>query len=170
MSIDVERREAVALVTINRPEALNTLDIDHLDELHDAVEALENDQDVRALVLTGAGEKAFAAGADIRYMRDLRHGCARGARVECTRPRRRTDARDNAKSDDRGSERICARWRLRDGSGVRHSARVDERAIWTAEDRPRSHSWLGWNRSACTCHLSWFRQGVDLQWSIDRCR
>jgi enoyl-CoA hydratase len=71
MSIDVERREAVALVTINRPEALNTLDVDHLDELHDAVSALQDDQDVRALVLTGAGEKAFAAGADIRYMRDL---------------------------------------------------------------------------------------------------
>jgi enoyl-CoA hydratase len=71
MSIDVERRDATALVTINRPEALNALDVDHLEQLHDAVAELERDSSVRALVLIGAGEKAFIAGADIKYMRDL---------------------------------------------------------------------------------------------------
>lgn len=71
MPIDVERRDATALVTINRPDALNALDVQHLQELHDAVASVKDDADVRAVVLTGAGEKAFIAGADIKYMRDL---------------------------------------------------------------------------------------------------
>ncbi len=71
MPIDIERREATALVTVNRPEALNALDVAHLEDLHDAVDSLRSDDAVRAIVLTGAGEKAFIAGADIKYMRDL---------------------------------------------------------------------------------------------------
>ena len=71
MSIDVERREATGLVTINRPDALNALDAEHLQQLHDQLAALRDDADVRAVVLTGAGEKAFIAGADLHYMREL---------------------------------------------------------------------------------------------------
>lgn len=71
MPVDIEHHEGAALVTINRPKALNALDLEHLQALHDAVESLQNDDAVRALVLTGAGEKAFIAGADIAYMRGL---------------------------------------------------------------------------------------------------
>jgi enoyl-CoA hydratase len=55
----------VALVTLDRPAALNALSFDLLDELADALEALDGDPSCRAIVLTGAGERAFAAGADI---------------------------------------------------------------------------------------------------------
>jgi enoyl-CoA hydratase len=61
----VERADAVAIVTIARPKVLNALSAQTLDELRRAVLALKHDGSVRSLVITGAGEKAFAAGADI---------------------------------------------------------------------------------------------------------
>ena len=60
--------DGVALVTLDRPEALNALSFGLLAQLVTALEALDADDDVRAIVLTGAGERAFAAGADIKEM------------------------------------------------------------------------------------------------------
>ena len=71
MSVDVARSGAVAVVTIDRPDALNALDVPTLTELRDRLAELAQDDTVRALVLTGAGEKAFVAGADIKYMSGL---------------------------------------------------------------------------------------------------
>jgi enoyl-CoA hydratase len=62
--------DGVALVTIDRPDALNALSFDLLDELAACVEALDRDPACRAIVLTGAGTRAFAAGADIRELAD----------------------------------------------------------------------------------------------------
>jgi Enoyl-CoA hydratase/carnithine racemase len=58
----------VALVTIDRPQALNALSFDLLRELAGALEVLDADPTCRAIVLTGAGTRAFAAGADIREL------------------------------------------------------------------------------------------------------
>jgi enoyl-CoA hydratase len=58
----------VALVTLDRPEALNALSFDLLDELAGQLEALDADTACRAIVITGAGSRAFAAGADIREL------------------------------------------------------------------------------------------------------
>jgi len=66
-----ERDGAVAVVTIDREEALNALDVATLTELRDRLRDVGGDEGVRAVVLTGAGEKAFAAGADIKYMSGL---------------------------------------------------------------------------------------------------
>ncbi len=55
----------VGVVTLNRPEKLNALSIALLDEFSAALDAAEADPETRAVILTGAGEKAFAAGADI---------------------------------------------------------------------------------------------------------
>jgi enoyl-CoA hydratase len=63
--IKYERREAVALITINRPSTLNALDMDTLAELDAAVTRAEQDQDIRVIVFTGAGDRAFVAGGDI---------------------------------------------------------------------------------------------------------
>ena len=71
MSVAVARDGAVALVTIDRQDALNALDVATLTALRDTLAELAADGDVRALVLTGAGERAFAAGADIAYMSGL---------------------------------------------------------------------------------------------------
>ncbi len=58
----------VALVTLDRPEALNAISFDLLDELVDALETLDHDPACRAIVITGSGTRAFAAGADIREL------------------------------------------------------------------------------------------------------
>ena len=60
---DVE--EGIALITFNRPKALNALNNELLKEFSAALDAIAADEDVRVLILTGAGDKAFVAGADI---------------------------------------------------------------------------------------------------------
>ena len=61
----------IAIVTINRPKALNALNSETLKELDYIIADLENDDEIYAVILTGAGEKAFVAGADITEMKDL---------------------------------------------------------------------------------------------------
>jgi enoyl-CoA hydratase len=63
----VERRGAVGIVTLNRPQALNALNADLISELASALDDLETDAGIGAIVLTGS-EKAFAAGADVKEM------------------------------------------------------------------------------------------------------
>ena len=60
-----ERREAIAVLTLNRPDKLNALDYATNDRLLDLLNAIEDDDAIRALVITGAGERAFSAGGDI---------------------------------------------------------------------------------------------------------
>ena len=69
--IDVQREASVALVTIDRQDALNALDVATLTELRDNLRELAADDSARVVILTGAGEKAFVAGADIKYMSGL---------------------------------------------------------------------------------------------------
>lgn len=66
----VERDEAVGIVTLNRPKELNALNHRLVDELATALEEFDADEAIRCIVITGAGEKAFAAGADIKEMSD----------------------------------------------------------------------------------------------------
>ena len=69
--ISVSRDGGVAVVTIDRPDALNALNVETLTALRDRLRELADDSGARAVVLTGAGEKAFVAGADIKYMSAL---------------------------------------------------------------------------------------------------
>ena len=69
-NILVEQRGAVTLITLNRPQALNALNAAVLEDLIVAFAAFEADPSQRCAVLTGSGEKAFAAGADIKEMAD----------------------------------------------------------------------------------------------------
>ena len=64
----IERDEATAIVTINRPKVLNALNTQTLDELRRAMLELKQDDSVRVVILTGAGEKSFVAGADINEL------------------------------------------------------------------------------------------------------
>jgi enoyl-CoA hydratase len=69
--IRVDRDGGTAIVTVDRPEALNALDLEHLETLREQFAELAADETARVVVLTGAGEKAFIAGADIKYMQSL---------------------------------------------------------------------------------------------------
>jgi enoyl-CoA hydratase len=63
-----EKNEGIATITLNRPEALNALSTEVVEEILRAVEDVRTDENIRVVVLTGAGEKAFSAGADIKAM------------------------------------------------------------------------------------------------------
>src|ERR1700724_2923917 len=60
-----EKKNSIAYVTVNRPKVLNALNMATMEELRTAFHEIKNDAGVRVVILTGAGEKAFIAGADI---------------------------------------------------------------------------------------------------------
>jgi enoyl-CoA hydratase len=70
-NLRVERRDGIAIVTVARPARLNALDARTIEELEAAFAALAVDPEVRGVVLTGEGEKAFVAGADIEALSGL---------------------------------------------------------------------------------------------------
>jgi len=61
----------IGILTINRPKALNALNIETLQDIQMAIREIKEDPALRVLILTGAGEKAFVAGADISEMRGM---------------------------------------------------------------------------------------------------
>lgn len=67
----LERQDQIAILTINRPKALNALNSATLEELSCAFTELAKDSAIRVVILTGSGEKAFVAGADISQMSDM---------------------------------------------------------------------------------------------------
>jgi enoyl-CoA hydratase len=67
----LEKRDYAAIVTINRPNQLNALNIDTIRELHTMLVQVNNDPEVRAVIITGSGDKAFVAGADIKEFMDF---------------------------------------------------------------------------------------------------
>ncbi len=65
LNLQLTQENKIATITINRPEKLNALNKSTIQELHDVISELEQDLDIRVIILTGSGEKAFVAGADI---------------------------------------------------------------------------------------------------------
>ena len=66
MSIDVQVADRIAVITINRPERLNALDAEHYAALSRAWERVRDEEEINVAVITGAGERSFSTGADIR--------------------------------------------------------------------------------------------------------
>ena len=66
--IQLEPQGEIALLRINRPEALNAMNIDVISELSRTVDIVGDDEGIKVVIITGAGEKSFCAGADISYM------------------------------------------------------------------------------------------------------
>ncbi len=77
----VEETDGYARITLNRPDKLNALNAQLLEELGDALVSLQSAEDVHALIITGSGSKAFAAGADIAEL----HACDAASGVEFAR-------------------------------------------------------------------------------------
>jgi enoyl-CoA hydratase/carnithine racemase len=69
--IIAERLDGVGFVTLNRPDKLNALSFGLVSELDDALTGWEEDDEIKAIIITGAGERAFSAGADIHEMADM---------------------------------------------------------------------------------------------------
>ncbi len=70
-NILVDPQNAITTITINRPKKLNALNKDTIAELHDAFADANDDEDCRVIIITGSGEKAFVAGADISEFADF---------------------------------------------------------------------------------------------------
>jgi enoyl-CoA hydratase/carnithine racemase len=66
MSIDIEVSDGIAVVTMNRPERMNALDAEHYHGLSEAWKRIRDDPDIGAAIVTGAGDRAFTAGADLK--------------------------------------------------------------------------------------------------------
>lgn len=66
-----EKRDGIATITINRPQAMNALNDETVQELLSRFEDVEKDKNIRVIVITGAGGKAFCAGLDLKPMRDI---------------------------------------------------------------------------------------------------
>lgn len=67
-----EKKEGIGFITINRPEKLNALNKETMDELECLLYEIERDKEVKVIIITGAGEKAFIAGADINELHELK--------------------------------------------------------------------------------------------------
>lgn len=72
--VTFDLKNKVGLLTIHRPEALNALNEAVLEELEDVLTDIERKKEIHCLVITGSGEKAFVAGADIKEMQNLSEG------------------------------------------------------------------------------------------------
>jgi len=70
-NIKIEKKEGFATLKINRPQALNALNKDTLNDISKAIDELNKDKKIKAVILTGEGDKAFIAGADIKQMVNL---------------------------------------------------------------------------------------------------
>ncbi|MGB7394545.1 MAG: enoyl-CoA hydratase-related protein [Pricia sp.] len=70
-NILIEEKHPIGTITIDRPKKMNALNRETIRELHDAFKALENEKDIKVIILTGSGEKAFVAGADISEFADF---------------------------------------------------------------------------------------------------
>lgn len=75
-TIIFEKEDNIGILTINRPDKLNAISNELIKELNDLLDDIENDENLRALVITGEGDKAFVAGADIKELvdRDAKNG------------------------------------------------------------------------------------------------
>jgi len=67
----LSKEDGIAIITINRPEALNALNRETIRELRQVATELEEDEEVKVLIITGAGDKSFVSGADIKDVKDL---------------------------------------------------------------------------------------------------
>lgn len=67
----LEKETGIGILSINRPEALNSLDITVMKDLKMAIGAIADDEEIQVLIITGVGDKAFVAGADIKFMQKL---------------------------------------------------------------------------------------------------
>ena len=66
--IQLEPQEDIAIIKINRPDALNAINTDVIAELSRTIDIVSSDDGIKAIIITGAGERSFCAGADIAYM------------------------------------------------------------------------------------------------------
>ena len=130
-----ELREGAAILTLNRPGKLNALNYELLDQLAQNLDRLEDDTSVHVVIITGAGDRAFSAGADIReFVESINDGADAAVKRFAKRGQAVTDV----------IERIGIRRRLRDHRGV--SSCNSQRACLLCQARDKHRHYPGVRR------------------------
>jgi predicted transcriptional regulator len=133
-NILVESRENIAVVTLNRPKSLNVLNRALLGELDSAMDAVAADSAVRAVILTGSGEKAFAAGADIQELAQLSAVEASSLLFAVSKSSQRSKISGNQSSlPSTDSPSVAAaswRWRARSALPARRRSWASPKSSW----------------------------------------
>ena len=137
-NLNIEIKDRIARVTIDRPKVLNALNELTVRNIHKAFTALRDDPSVGAVILTGAGEKAFVAGADINELAVMTP-----LQGEASSRLGQAALHEIESLESRSSRRsTVARWRVRAGARVSHALRVRDRQDRASRGRARHHSRL----------------------------
>src|SRR5215510_12844561 len=134
-----EKKDGIAWITFNRPKVLNALNRKTVEELHQALLDARDDVNVRVLILTGAGEKAFVAGADISERKRVF-----AVRAECL-----PFVRNDGQAFDLRDQWVRTRRRVRTGAFLHHSNRQQNRETWPARSEARHSAGLWRLAAAC---------------------
>ena len=126
MAILFDTRDGIARITINRPEVLNALDPATYAEITDAFEQIERDPDILVGIVTGAGDKAFTAGADLKIMHT---GAADLRRLDAVAAGPLGLRGNDLQAADRRDQRVRAGRRPGARPGLRHPDRLAERRL-----------------------------------------
>ena len=119
--IQLNAETGVQTITINREKKLNALNMATMAELDAAFDAVKDDSTVKAVVVTGAGPKAFVAGADISEFSSL--GAEAGQAFATKGQSTFAKIEVVPQTGDRGRQWLCARRRMRTGYGLPHEGR-----------------------------------------------
>ena len=109
-NILLEKKNAIAYVTVNRPKVLNALNMATMEELRAAFHDIKNDKNIRVVIFTGAGEKAFIAGADISEL--AKHDAVSGKEYTHRGQSVLEPDRKSGQAGDRLHQRLRARRRM----------------------------------------------------------
>ena len=118
-NINFEKKNQIAYITLNRPKVLNALNMAIMEELRQAFAAVKDDAEVRVVILTGAGEKAFVAGADIGEL--SQHNPVSAKEYTHKGQADHDCHREPGQADHRLHQRIRSGRRLRAGDGLHHA-------------------------------------------------
>ena len=129
-NILLEKKNAIAYVTVNRPKVLNALNMATMEELRGAFHDIKNDKAIRVVIFTGAGEKAFIAGADIGEL--AKHDAVSRQGIHASRAVRAEPDRESGQAGDCLHQWIRARRRMRDCHGLHDAAGQRECEAGTA--------------------------------------
>ncbi len=155
MSITVQHSDHVAVITFNRPESMNAINPETSAALEKALDDIEQDDDIRVVVLTGAGDRAFSAGADLKvFGANGAHRHAPGwvcrycqARVSQTAYRR--------------GQWLCLGGRFRNRSFLRSCGGGGARSVRPARGQARPVCGRRWHHSPAEAHFASCCNGTD---------
>ena len=146
----LDKAGAVAVVTLNRPAVINAFNVQMRDDLYSTLEAVRDDPDVRSILITGAGDRGFCAGADLTEF---------GTAPSQTVARQVRWERDlwgpvpiDLKAIDGSAPRLCDRFWCRNRLSVRHPYSLGELGVQNARGCARNGAGCGRKPDAAKDH------------------